>query len=91
MEEDLSAALAAAGALVAEAVRRRLQDAGLPDDVCVSAAGGRIMIASASSALREAELGRPGAPPRSYVSGAAREVAADAAGLVAACLGGSIV
>jgi hypothetical protein len=86
MDEDLKAALSAAGESLALAVRAELSARGLPDDVHVLVGDGRVVIGSASRAVKEAELGRVGTPPRPSMEMAGYRGAVEALDGVAAAL-----
>jgi len=77
LEESLSDALLAAGERLAEAMRMRLSAHGLPSELTVLVEGERVVIASRSGAVRDAEVGIASKPPRATMERIAREAAPD--------------
>ncbi len=77
MDESLSDSLLAAGERLAEAMRTGLAAQGLPSELTVLVDGGRVVIASRSAAVRDAEVGTACRPPRALMESVARDTAPD--------------
>lgn len=77
LEESLSEALLAAGELLAEAMRMELSARGLASELTVLVEGERVVIASRSAAVRDAEVGTASRPPAPMMESIAREAAPD--------------
>jgi len=75
VEESLKDALLSAGERLSEALRMGLSERGLPNDVCVVLNGDKVVVASRSNAIRDAELGSAGVPPRPILESIARDAA----------------
>ncbi len=75
MEESLKDALLEAGERLAEMFRAGLSRQGLPDEVCLIVDEGRVVVASRSAVVRQAELGEAGTPPRGVMEGLGRDAA----------------
>jgi len=88
MDERLKDALASAGAVLAEAMRAGLSARGLPGELSVRVRDGRVLVVSASAAVRDAEFGAPGRPPAGVLDGISKEAAQQAAAAVAESLRG---
>jgi len=73
----LSAALLAAGERLAEAMRTGLCRQGLPSELTVLVEGERVVIASRSGAVRDAEIGTAATAPTAMMENIAREAAPD--------------
>ncbi len=73
MEESLSDALLAAGEQLAEAMRLGLSAHGLPSELSVLVEGERVVIASRSGVVRDAEVGTASTPPMGTLESIARE------------------
>jgi len=76
LEETLSDALLAAGEQLAEAMRIGLSAQGLPSELTVLVEGERVLIASRSGAVRDAEVGTVSRPPTAMMESMAREASA---------------
>jgi hypothetical protein len=90
LEESLKDALLQAGEHLAEAMRTGLSAQGLPSELCVIVEDGRVVVASRSVALRKAELGWAGSPPRGAMEGAARVAATQVVKVLARHLEGFV-
>jgi hypothetical protein len=75
LEELLNDVLLEAGERLAEALRAGLAEQGLPDELHVRLDAGRVVVASRSHRVREAELGKAGVPPTALMEGIAQESA----------------
>jgi hypothetical protein len=90
MEESLMDALASAGEVLAEAMRAGLAAQGLPADVSVFARNGRIVVASRSAAVRDAEVGTRSRAPGAVLEIIGRDNAGRVVAEVAKVLGGRV-
>jgi hypothetical protein len=86
MDERLKDALASAGEMLAEAVRAGLVSRGLPGETSVTLRDGRVVVASASAALRDVERGAPGRRPAGILEGIGRAAAPQVAAAIAGTL-----
>jgi hypothetical protein len=91
MEESLMDALASAGDMLAEAVRTGLSSQGFPGDVSVFVRDGRIMVASRSAAVRDAEVGTRHRAPGAVLEMIGRDNAGRVVAEVARVLGGRVL
>jgi hypothetical protein len=73
MEEKLSSVLLEAGEYLADRLSLGLAERGLPSELSVFLDGHRVVVASHSAALRKAEVGRAGCPPKAIMEGLARD------------------
>jgi hypothetical protein len=88
MEERLKDALASAGEMLAEALRAGLVARGLPGELGVAVQGGRVVVGSASAAVRDAEVGAAGRAPAGVLEEIGRRAAPHIVARLASQLGG---
>jgi hypothetical protein len=91
MEESLMDALASAGEMLAEVVRTGLAAQGLPGEVSVIVRDGRIMVASRSATVRDAEVGTRRRAPGAVLETIGRDNAGRVVAEVAKVLGGRVL